>query len=67
MSGSSMEQRSRAICTSMLASLLSIYAFYALTLFKVPGIMRLAEQGGAFTFWIEDSEDIYPADDSKLM
>jgi hypothetical protein len=29
--------------------------------------MRLVEQGGAFTFWIEGSEDIYPADDSKPM
>jgi hypothetical protein len=29
------------------------------------GIMRLAEQGGAFDFWEEEGEDIYSAEDGK--
>jgi hypothetical protein len=30
-----------------------------------PGIMRLAEQGGAFAFWGEDGEDIYTTQDGE--
>ncbi len=30
-----------------------------------PGIMRLAEQGGAFDFWREAGEDIYSAEDGE--
>jgi hypothetical protein len=29
------------------------------------GIMRLAEQGGAFDFWHEDGEEIYSAEDGE--
>jgi hypothetical protein len=29
------------------------------------GIMRLAEQGGAFDFWTEAGEDIYCAEDGE--
>ena len=29
------------------------------------GIMRLAEQGGAFDFWREEGEDIYSAEDGE--
>jgi hypothetical protein len=29
------------------------------------GMMRLAEQGGAFDFWREASEDIYSAEDGE--
>jgi hypothetical protein len=29
------------------------------------GIMRLAEQGGAFDFWHEEGEDIYSAEDGE--
>jgi hypothetical protein len=29
------------------------------------GIMRLAEQGGAFDFWLEEGEDIYSIHDGK--
>jgi hypothetical protein len=29
------------------------------------GIMRLAEQGGAFDFWMEHGEDIYSAEDGE--
>lgn len=28
-------------------------------------IMRLAEQGGAFTFWREEGEDIYSMEDGE--
>jgi hypothetical protein len=27
------------------------------------GIMRLAEQGGAFDFWLEEGEDVYSVED----
>jgi hypothetical protein len=30
-----------------------------------PGIMRLAEQGGAFAFWNEDGENIYTIQDGE--
>jgi hypothetical protein len=29
------------------------------------GIMRLAEQGGAFDFWLEEGEDIYSVEDGE--
>lgn len=29
------------------------------------GIMRLAEQGGAFDFWREEGEDIYSAENGE--
>jgi hypothetical protein len=29
------------------------------------GMMRLAEQGGAFDFWQEEGEDIYTIDDGE--
>jgi hypothetical protein len=29
------------------------------------GMMRLAEQGGAFDFWLEEGEDIYSIHDGK--
>jgi hypothetical protein len=29
------------------------------------GIMRLAEQGGAFDFWHEEGEEIYSAEDGE--
>ncbi|MBI3325132.1 MAG: hypothetical protein HYZ81_00290 [Nitrospinae bacterium] len=29
------------------------------------GIMRLAEQSGAFDFWLQDGEDIYSAEDGE--
>ena len=28
-------------------------------------VMRLAEQGGAFDFWLEDAENVYSADDGE--
>jgi hypothetical protein len=28
-------------------------------------MMRLAEQGGAFDFWMEDAENIYTANDGE--
>jgi len=28
-------------------------------------VMRLAEQGGAFDFWMDGREDIYSADDGE--
>ncbi len=31
------------------------------------GVMRLAEQGRAFDFWMEDGEDIYSAEDGEPM
>ncbi len=30
-------------------------------------IMRLAEQGGAFDFWLDPAEDVYSANDGELV
>ena len=32
---------------------------------STPDVMRLAEKGGAFDFWIEAGEDIYSAEDGE--
>lgn len=29
------------------------------------GLMRLAEQGGAFDFWMQEGEDVYSAQDGE--
>ena len=35
------------------------------TMSRLLGIMRLAEPGGAFDFWMEAGEDIYSAEDGE--